>query len=103
MQRLSKRNRYGFIPYPFKLLGRQGHATVAVDGHVYLMGGFGGAVRFNDLWKSSDCGEYLFSYHHPDLPIYLPVTYFLSSISIDINLNCIKCIKTIRYNTADYY
>ena len=37
--------------------GRQGHATVCLDGHVYLMGGFGGASRFNDLWKSSDCGE----------------------------------------------
>jgi hypothetical protein len=36
--------------------GRQGHATVAVDGYVYLLGGFLGATRFNDVWKSSDCG-----------------------------------------------
>jgi Kelch motif len=36
--------------------GRQGHATVAVEGYVYLLGGFLGATRFNDVWKSSDCG-----------------------------------------------
>ena len=39
------------------ITGRQGHATVAIDGCVYLMGGFGGATRFNDLWRSSDCGK----------------------------------------------
>ena len=37
--------------------GRQGHACVLVDGYVYLMGGLSGATRFNDLWKSRDCGE----------------------------------------------
>ena len=37
--------------------GRQGHASVAIDGFVYLMGGFGGDSRFNDLWKSRDCGK----------------------------------------------
>ena len=40
--------------------GRQGHACVTLDGHVYLMGGFGGATRFNDLWRSTDCGTFLF-------------------------------------------
>jgi Galactose oxidase, central domain len=43
--------------------GRQGHAAVVVHDNVYLMGGFGGATRFNDLWKSSDCGK---SPHEPE-------------------------------------
>ena len=42
--------------YYYAYTGRQGHATVAIDGCVYLMGGFGGATRYNDLWKSTDCG-----------------------------------------------
>ena len=42
--------------YYHAYIGRQGHATVAIDGCVYLMGGFGGATRYNDLWKSIDCG-----------------------------------------------
>jgi hypothetical protein len=45
--------------------GRQGHATVVLDGHVYLMGGFGGSSRFNDLWKSTDCGKGHFFFNLP--------------------------------------
>jgi hypothetical protein len=35
---------------------RQGHTTVVLDNHLYLIGGFGGSSRFNDMWKSSDAG-----------------------------------------------
>ncbi len=41
-------------PWP----SRQGQAAVVVDDYVYLMGGFGGSDRFNDVWKSSDCGKF---------------------------------------------
>ena len=30
--------------------------TVVLDNHLYLIGGFGGSSRFNDMWKSSDAG-----------------------------------------------
>jgi Kelch motif len=59
--------------------GRQGHATVAVDGYVYLLGGFLGATRFNDVWKSSDCGTTmtLISYLMINLKI-IPMDHGLS-------------------------
>ena len=39
--------------------GRQGHVAVVVGTDVYLMGGFDGSERLNDMWKSSDCGNLL--------------------------------------------
>ena len=35
------------------------HVAVVVGTNVYLMGGFDGSERLNDLWKSSDCGNSL--------------------------------------------
>ena len=40
---------------------RQGHATVVLEDHIYVLGGFGGSSRFNDIWKSSDAGSYIIS------------------------------------------
>lgn len=40
-------------PWP----SRQGQATVVVQDTVYVMGGFGGSERLNDVWKSTDCGK----------------------------------------------
>jgi hypothetical protein len=39
--------------------GRQGQACIELAGYVFLMGGNGGggSRRFNDLWKSKDCGK----------------------------------------------
>jgi hypothetical protein len=39
-------------PWP----SRQGQATVVTNDTVYILGGFGGAQRLNDVWKSQDCG-----------------------------------------------
>jgi hypothetical protein len=41
--------------------GRQGQACVELSGYVFLMGGNGngGSTRFNDIWKSKDCGKLL--------------------------------------------
>lgn len=48
-------------PWP----SRQGQATVVAGDSVYLMGGFGGSQRFNDLWMSEDmskCNKRMFSW-----------------------------------------
>ena len=37
--------------------GRQGQACVNIGGNIVVMGGFGGATRFNDMWKSNDGGK----------------------------------------------
>lgn len=40
-------------PWP----SRQGQATAVSKDSIYMMGGFGGAQRFNDFWKTSDGGK----------------------------------------------
>lgn len=37
---------------------RQGHSIAVSKDHIYMMGGFGGAQRFNDCWKTADGGTY---------------------------------------------
>lgn len=36
---------------------RQGQATAVSKDCIYMMGGFGGAQRFNDFWKTYDGGN----------------------------------------------
>jgi hypothetical protein len=37
---------------PFSV--RQGQAAVTFNHHMYILGGFGGTNRYNDIWKSND-------------------------------------------------
>ena len=95
--------------------GRQGHACVTLDGHVYLMGGFGGATRFNDLWRSTDCGmffcfeslSFVFFLMNPCLlPMYLyqpllmdPTTLHYITLlysPLDVNVKKLQLVTTSR-------
>ena len=66
--------------------GRQGHAAVVIEDHVYLVGGFGGATRFNDLWKSSDCGM-IAIYFLLYLILWLSVSVFTAKIDKFVESN----------------
>jgi hypothetical protein len=40
---------------------RQGHSIAVSKDHIYMMGGFGGAQRFNDCWKTADGGTEVYT------------------------------------------
>ena len=45
-----------FVPFAPAFSERNGHAAVAVGGDLYVIGGYDGTNRLNDVWKSSNGG-----------------------------------------------
>jgi hypothetical protein len=44
----------------------KGHAVVVHDSYVYVLGGCSESRRFNDCWRSRDCGTYAFGFKVSD-------------------------------------